>query len=149
LISEFDKELEEDGEITNKQRVRAKWKKLEAIVGNPERIKNLARDIVTHFEQRTARFEGKGMVVAMSRRIAVDLYNEIIQLKPEWHNDDLSRGAIKVIMTAVSADGPVMQKHHTTKSQRRDLSDRMKDPEDPLRLVIVIDMWLTGFDVPC
>jgi type I restriction enzyme R subunit len=85
----------------------------------------------------------------MSRRIAVDLYNEIIKLRPQWHNDDLSKGAIKVVMTAVSADGPVMQKHHTTKSQRRDLSDRMKDPEDPLRLVIVIDMWLTGFDVPC
>ena len=149
LIAEFDKELEEDEEITDKQRIRAKWTKLEAIVGNPERIKNLARDIVTHFEQRTARFEGKGMVVAMSRRIAVDLYNQIIQLRPQWHNDDLSKGAIKVVMTAVSADGPVMQKHHTTKSQRRDLSDRMKDPEDPLRLVIVIDMWLTGFDVPC
>jgi type I restriction enzyme R subunit len=149
LIAEFDKELEEDEEITDKQRVRAKWTKLEAIVGNPERIKNLAKDIVTHFEQRNTVFEGKGMIVAMSRRIAVDLYNEIIKLKPEWHNDDLSKGAIKVVMTAVSADGPVMQKHHTTKSQRRDLSDRMKDPEDPLRLVIVIDMWLTGFDVPC
>src|SRR5659263_109197 len=149
LIAEFDKELEEDEEITDKQRVRAKWTKLEAIVGNPERIKNLAKDIVTHFEQRNAVFEGKGLIVAMSRRIAVDLYNEIIHLKPEWHNDDLSNGAIKVVMTASSADGPVMQKHHTTKSQRRDLSDRMKDPEDPLRLVIVIDMWLTGFDVPC
>ncbi len=149
LIAEFDKELEEDEEITDKQRVRAKWTKLEAIVGNPERIKNLARDIVTHFEQRNAVFEGKGLIVAMSRRIAVDLYNEIIQLRPQWHNDDLSKGAIKVVMTASSADGPVMQKHHTTKSQRRDLSDRMKDPEDTLRLVIVIDMWLTGFDVPC
>jgi len=149
LIAEFDKELEEDEEITDKQRVRAKWTKLEAIVGNPERIKNLAKDIVTHFEQRNAVFEGKGLIVAMSRRIAVDLYNQIIQLRPQWHNDDLSKGAIKVVMTASSADGPVMQKHHTTKSQRRDLSDRMKDPEDPLRLVIVIDMWLTGFDVPC
>ncbi|CAG0996584.1 Type I restriction enzyme EcoR124II R protein [Methanosarcinales archaeon] len=149
LIAEFDKELEEDEEITDKQRVRAKWTKLEAIVGNPERIKNLAKDIVTHFEQRNAVFEGKGLIVAMSRRISVDLYNEIIQLRPQWHNDDLSKGAIKVVMTASSADGPVMQKHHTTKSQRRDLSDRMKDPEDPLRLVIVIDMWLTGFDVPC
>jgi len=149
LIAEFDKELEEDEEITDKQRVRAKWTKLEAIVGNPERIKNLARDIVTHFEQRQAVFEGKGLIVAMSRRIAVDLYNQIIQLRPQWHDDDLSKGAIKVVMTSSSADGPVMEKHHTTKSQRRDLSDRMKDPADPLRLVIVIDMWLTGFDVPC
>jgi type I restriction enzyme R subunit len=95
LIAEFDKELEEDEEITDKQRVRAKWTKLEAIVGNPERIKNLARDIVTHFEQRNAVFEGKGLIVAMSRRIAVDLYNEIIQLRPQWHNDDLSKGAIE------------------------------------------------------
>ncbi len=149
LIAEFDKELEEDEEITDKQRVRATWTKLEAIVGNPERIKNLARDIVIHFEQRQAVFEGKGLIVAMSRRIAVDLYNQIIQLRPQWHDDDLSKGAIKVVMTASSADGPIMQKHHTTKSQRRDLSDRMKDPADPLRLVIVIDMWLTGFDVPC
>ncbi|MBU4220023.1 MAG: type I restriction endonuclease subunit R [Euryarchaeota archaeon] len=149
LIAEFDKELEEDEEITDKQRVRAKWTKLEAIVGNPERIQNLARDIVTHFEQRQAVFEGKGLIVAMSRRIAVDLYNHIIQLRPQWHDDDQSKGAIKVVMTASSADGPVMQKHHTTKSHRRDLSDRMKDPADPLRLVIVIDMWLTGFDVPC
>ncbi len=140
LIAEFDRELEEDEEITDKQRVRAKWTKLEAIVGNPERIKNLARDIVTHFEQRTARFEGKGMIVAMSRRIAVDLYNEIIYLRPQWHDDELSKGAIKVVMTASSADGPVMQKHHTTKSQRKALSDRMKDPADPLKLVIVIDM---------
>ena len=85
----------------------------------------------------------------MSRRIAVDLYNEIIKLRPGWHNDDLTKGAIKVVMTASSADGPVMQKQHTTKSQRRILSDRMKDPADPLRLVIVRDMWLTGFDAPC
>jgi type I restriction enzyme R subunit len=149
LIAEFDKELEEDEEITDKQRVKAKWTKLEAIVGNRERIQNLARDIVTHFEQRQAVFEGKGMIVAMSRRIAVDLYNEIIQLRPQWHDDDLSKGEIKVVMTASSADGPVMQKHHTTKLQRKALSDRMKDPADPLKLVIVIDMWLTGFDVPC
>ncbi len=149
LITEFDKELEEDEEVTDKQRAKAKWTKLEAIVGNQERIKNLARDIVTHFEQRQAVFDGKGMIVAMSRRIAVDLYNEIIKLKPEWHNDDLTKGVIKVVMTASSADGPVMQKQHTTKSQRKALSDRMKDPADTLKLVIVRDLWLTGFDAPC
>ena len=149
LIEEFDKELEDDEEITDKQRAIAKWAKLEAIVGNRERIKNLARDIVTHFEQRQDVFDGKGMIVAMSRRIAVDLYNEIIKLRPEWHNDDLTKGVIKVIMTASSADGPVMQKQHTTKTQRKALSDRMKDPADPLKLVIVRDMWLTGFDAPC
>src|SRR3989339_795890 len=149
LIDEFDKELEEDEEITDKQRAKAKWTKLEAIVGNQERVKNLARDIVTHFEQRQAVFDGKGMIVAMSRRIAVDIYSEIIKLRPEWHHDDLTKGVIKVVMTASSADGPVMQKQHTTKTQRKALSDRMKDPADPLKLVIVRDMWLTGFDAPC
>lgn len=149
LIEEFDKELEEDEEITDKQRAKAKWTKLEAIVGNQERVKNLAKDIVTHFEQRQSVFDGKGMIVAMSRRIAVDLYNEIIRLRPNWHSDDLSKGTVKVVMTASSADGPVMQKMHTTKSERKALSDRMKDPADPMKLVIVRDMWLTGFDAPC
>ncbi|MDO9287186.1 MAG: type I restriction endonuclease subunit R, partial [Thermodesulfovibrionales bacterium] len=149
LIEEFDKEIEEDEEITDKQRAKAKWAKLEAVVGNQQRVENLARDIVMHFEQRRAVFDGKGMIVAMSRRIAVDLYNEIIKLRPEWHNDDLTKGAIKVVMTASSADGPVMQRQHTTKAQRKTLSDRMKDPADPMKLVIVRDMWLTGFDVPC
>lgn len=149
LIEEFDKDLEEDEEITDKQRAKAKWTKLEAIVGNRERVKNLAKDIVTHFEQRQAVFDGKSMIVAMSRRIAVDLYNEIIKLRPEWHDDDLTKGAVKVVMTASSADGPIMQKLHTTKAERKILSDRMKDPSDPMKMVIVRDMWLTGFDVPC
>jgi type I restriction enzyme R subunit len=149
LIAEFDKELEEDEELTDKQRVKAKWAKLEAIIGNQKRLKNLAKDIVKHFELRQSAMEGKAMIVAMSRRIAVDLYNEIVAVRPEWHNDDLSKGAIKVVMTAVSADGPVMAKHHTTHEQRQGLSQRMKDENDPLKMVIVIDMWLTGFDVPC
>ncbi|MCL5028886.1 MAG: DUF3387 domain-containing protein, partial [Bacteroidetes bacterium] len=100
-------------------------------------------------EQRQSVLDGKGMIVAMSRRIAIDLYNEIIELRPEWHNDDLAKGEIKVVMTAASSDGPVLAKHHTTKEQRRNLADRMKDPADPLKLAIVRDMWLTGFDVPC
>ena len=89
------------------------------------------------------------MIVAMSRRIAADLYKEIIALRPEWHDDDLSKGSIKVVMTSTSADGPEMQRHNTTKQQRKNLAERMKDPADPLRLVIVRDMWLTGFDAPC
>jgi type I restriction enzyme R subunit len=93
--------------------------------------------------------EGKGMIVTMSRRIAADLYDEIIRIKPEWHNDELKKGSIKVVMTSSSADGPKMAKHHTTKEQRRILAERMKDSEDKLKLVIVCDMWLTGFDVPC
>lgn len=150
LISEFDKELEENDEITEKQRARAKWTKVEAIVGNTDRIKNLAKDIVTHFEERQkAWVGGKAMIVAMSRRIAVDLYKEITALRPGWHDDDPSKGAIKVIMTAASSDGPEMSKHHTTKGQRRNLADRFKEPDDPLGLVIVRDMWLTGFDAPC
>ena len=149
LIEEFDDELELDEEISGKQRAKAKWSRLEAIIGNKQRIKNLAKDIVDHFEQRQKVFDGKAMIVSMSRRIAVDLFNEIITLKPDWYNEDLSKGAIKVVMTASSSDGPVMAKHHTTKQQRRNLSDRMKDPADPLKIVIVIDMWLTGFDVPC
>lgn len=149
LIEEFDKELEEDEEVTDKQKAKAKWTKFEAIVGNEKRIKNLAKDIVSHFEQRQKVFDGKAMIVAMSRRIAVDLYKEIIALRPEWHNDELTKGKIKVVMTASSADGPEMQKHHTTKGERKTLSDRMKDPTDPLQIVIVRDMWLTGFDVPC
>jgi len=149
LIEEFDAELEQDPEITDRQKANAKFTKLEAIVGNADRIKNLAKDIVAHSEQRQLVFEGKGMIVAMSRRIAAELYKEITALRPEWHNDDLSKGAIKVVMTSNSADGPEMQRHNTTKKQRKDLADRMKDPADPLRLVIVIDMWLTGFDAPC
>lgn len=149
LIEEFDKELEQDEEITETEKAKAKWSKLEAIVGNKQRIKNLAKDIVNHFEQRQNVFDGKAMIVAMSRRIAVDLFNEIIALRTDWHNNDLAKGKIKVVMTAASSDGPEMAKHHTTKQQRRDLSDRFKDPNDPLKMVIVIDMWLTGFDVPC
>ncbi len=149
LINEFDKELDESEEVTETQKSKAKWTKLEAIIGNENRVRNLANDIVTHFEERQNVMDGKAMIVSMSRRIAVDLYNEIIKLRPDWHNEDKDKGAIKVIMTATSSDGPVMAKHHTTKSERRTLADRMKDPADSLKIVIVRDMWLTGFDVPC
>ena len=148
LIEEFDKDLEQNDELSEKQKAKSKWTKLEAIVGNSERIKNLAKDIVFHFEQRQEVFEGKGLIVAMSRRIAADLYYEIIALRPQWHDDDLTKGVIKVVMTASSSDGAVMQQFHTTKKQRKSLSDRMKEPTDPLKLVIVRDMWLTGFDAP-
>ena len=109
----------------------------------------MAWDIVTHFEQRQLVFEGKGMIVTMSRRIAADLYEAIIALKPEWHSDDLKKGGVKVVMTSSSADGPKISRQHTTKPDRRTLADRMKDPSDELKLVIVRDMWLTGFDAPC
>lgn len=149
IIHEFDREIENDEEITAKQKSKSKWTKLEAIIGHPERVKNLAKDIVTHFEKRQTTFEGKAMIVCMSRRIAADLYKEIISMRPEWHSDDLSKGVIKVVMTTNSSDGPEIAKHHTSKEQRKALSERMKDPTDSLKLVIVRDMWLTGFDAPC
>lgn len=147
LVEELDDELDGE-ELTETQKAKAKWTQLEALIGSENRIKNVAKDIIQHFGQRQEVFEGKGMIVAMSRRIAADLYAEIIKLKPEWHSDDLDKGVIKVVMTSSSSDGPKIAKHHTTKQQRRTLADRMKDPDDELKLVIVRDMWLTGFDAP-
>lgn len=147
LVEELDDELEE-GELTQTQKAKAKWTKLEALVGSEQRVRNIAQDIVSHFEARQEVCEGKAMVVAMSRRIAAELYKAITDIRPDWHNDDLDKGAIKVIMTAASSDGPEMAKHHTTKEQRRALADRMKNPKDELKMVIVRDMWLTGFDAP-
>lgn len=147
LVEELDVELDGE-ELTETQKAKAKWTQLEALIGSENRIKNVANDIIQHFGQRQEVFEGKGMIVAMSRRIAADLYEEIIKLKPEWHSDDLDKGVIKVVMTSSSSDGPKIAKHHTTKQQRRTLADRMKDPDDELKLVIVRDMWLTGFDAP-
>ncbi|MFA6867672.1 MAG: type I restriction enzyme endonuclease domain-containing protein, partial [Bacteroidales bacterium] len=144
---ELDEELDQE-DLTNTQKAKAKWTQLEALVGSENRINQIAKDIIEHFEQQQAVFEGKGMIVAMSRRIAADLYKAIIKLKPEWHSDELNKGAIKVVMTSASSDGPDISKHHTTKEERRILADRMKSPEDELKLVIVRDMWLTGFDVP-
>ncbi len=160
LIEEFDREMTEDGASETMQANKAKWTKLEAIVGNPERLKNLARDIVAHYEKRAEVFDGKAMIVAMSRRIAVALYDEIIALRPQWHSEELKDGALKVVMTSSSSDKMVFDPedpdslvipacHRTNKEDRRVLSDRMKDPQDSLKLVIVRDMWLTGFDVPC
>jgi len=147
LIEELDEELDQE-DLTDTQKAKAKWTKMEALIGSEQRIKNIARDIVAHFEARQEVFAGKGMVVSMSRRIAAALYKEIVALKPEWHSDDLNKGAIKVVMTAASSDGPLLAKHHTTKEQRKQLAERMKNDDDPLKLVIVRDMWLTGFDAP-
>ena len=149
LIKEFDDKYSED-DLSQNQKERAKWAKVEGLIGSKDRIRAIAKDIVTHFDQRLVANanQGKGMIVSMSRRIAVDLYNEIITLKPEWHSDDLNDGVIKVVMTASASDGPEIAKHHTTKKERQDLAKRMKDNDDKLKLVIVRDMWLTGFDAP-
>ncbi len=147
LVEELEEDLKQE-DLTETQKAKAKWTQLEALIGSENRIKNIAQDIVSHFEARQEVFDGKGMIVSMSRRIAADLYDEIIKIRPEWHSDDLDKGVIKVVMTSASLDGPKIAKHHTTKQQRKILADRMKDPEDELQLVIVRDMWLTGFDVP-
>ena len=147
LVEELDDELEND-DLSETQKAKAKWTQLEALIGSENRVKEVANDIVTHFENRQEVFDGKGMIVAMSRRIATRLYEEIIKLRPEWHSKDLTKGVIKVVMTSKSSDGAEIQKHHTTKQQRRDLANRMKDTNDELKLVIVRDMWLTGFDAP-
>ncbi|MCX7107034.1 MAG: type I restriction endonuclease subunit R [Methylococcales bacterium] len=147
LIAEFDDKNSED-ELAETQKAKSKWTRIEALIGSSQRTKNLAKDIVYHFEARQEVFAGKGMIVAMSRRIAANLYREIIELRPEWHSDDLNKGIIKVVMTASSSDGPELAKHHTTKEQRKALADRMRDNNDELQLVIVRDMWLTGFDAP-
>lgn len=147
LVADLDDDLDEE-DLTNTQKAKAKWTQLEALIGSKQRVATIAQDIVTHFEQRQEVFEGKGMIVAMSRRIAADLYAAIVALRPDWHSDSLTDGRIKVVMTSASADGSEIAKHHTTKEQRRALAERMKDPGDPLQLVIVRDMWLTGFDAP-
>ncbi|HEX2866572.1 MAG TPA: type I restriction endonuclease subunit R [Ignavibacteriales bacterium] len=147
LVAELDDDLSKD-DLTASQEAKAKWTQLEALVGSPQRIKQIALDIVTHFEQRQEVFEGKGMIVTMSRRIATELYKEIVNIRPDWHSEDLRKGVIKVVMTVASSDEPNLTVHLTTKEQRRTLADRMKDPADELKLVIVRDMWLTGFDVP-
>lgn len=147
LVEDLDEELRQE-DLTDTQKAIAKWTQLEALVGSENRIKKIANDIVNHFEERQAVFEGKGMIVTMSRRIAAELYDAIIAIRPEWHSDELNKGAMKVVMTTNSSDGPKIAGHHTTKEQRRRLAERMKSPDDELKLVIVRDMWLTGFDAP-
>ena len=159
LLEDFDREMEENADATEQQKAKARWAKLEAIVGHPKRLDNLAADIVSHFEARQTVFQGKGMVVAMSRRIAAELYQKIIALRPGWHDSDLRKGKIKIVMTTSSSDkldfdpedpdGLVIPDFmRTTKADRKTLADRMRDENDPLELVIVRDMWLTGFDAP-
>lgn len=148
-IDEQFEELTEGEELSNRQQMRAKWTRLEAIVGNPNRIAKIAEDLVYHFEQRNAVLDGKAMIVCMSRRICVDLYDAIIKIRPLWHSDDDDKGTIKVIMTGSSSDALNMQSHIRNKPKRKAIGDRLKNPNDSLKLVIVRDMWLTGFDAPC
>lgn len=148
-LDEQFEELTEGEELSNRQQMRAKWTRLEAIVGNPNRLQKIAEDLVYHFEQRNAVLDGKAMIVCMSRRICVELYEAIIKIRPLWHSDDDDKGTIKVIMTGSSSDALNMQAHIRNKPRRKAIGDRLKNPNDPLKLVIVRDMWLTGFDAPC
>ena len=148
LDDEVDKIMDEI-EDWGRERLRTKWARLEAIVGNENRIHKIAADLVGHFEQRLEAFDGKAMIVCMSRRICVDLYNEIIKLRPGWHHDDDKKGTIKIVMTGSSSDPLGWQQHIRNKERRKAIGERLKDPDDPLKIAIVRDMWLTGFDAPC
>jgi type I restriction enzyme R subunit len=141
-------EVTEGEEVERKEKLKSKWAQLEAIVGAEARLRLIARDLVAHFEERLTALDGKAMVVCMSRRICVDLYREIAALRPAWVDPDDERGALKVVMTGSASDPVDWQPHIRTKGRREDLATRFRTPGDPFRMVIVRDMWLTGFDAP-
>jgi type I restriction enzyme R subunit len=141
-------EVTEGEEVERKEKLKTRWAQLEAIVGSGKRLKLIARDIVEHFEQRCEAMEGKAMVVCMSRRICVELYREIVELRPDWHHDEDDKGVVKVVMTGSASDPPDWQPHIRNKPRREALANRFRAPNDPLRMVLVRDMWLTGFDAP-
>lgn len=156
IDTEFE-QITEGEEDTSREKLKSKWAALEALVGNPERIDLIAADLVAHFEKRVEALEGKAMIVCMSRRICVELHNSLVKLRPDWassRDDDIEaeksrRSVVKVIMTGSAEDGPEWQEHIRSKDKRRRLATRFKDVKDPFRIVIVRDMWLTGFDAPC
>jgi len=153
LLPQVDEQVDDlfsdEDDIPAAERAKSRWAALEALVGAEPRLKQVAADLVAHFEQRSRTQPGKAMVVAMSRDICARLYEAIVALRPDWHDDDPYKGAIKVVMTASASDEQYLQPHHTTKQQKKDLEKRFKTPADPLKIVIVRDMWLTGFDAPC
>ncbi len=142
-------ELTEDESEIEQERFKQKWSTVEALVGSDKRLALVAQDMVTHFEDRLAALEGKAMVVCMSRRICVKLYGEIIKLRPDWHSSDDNAGSVKIVMTGAASDRAEWQPHIGNKTRRDLLAKRARDPKDPLKLVLVRDMWLTGFDAPC
>ncbi|MES4683270.1 type I restriction endonuclease subunit R [Pseudomonas aeruginosa] len=148
-IDEEVDELAEDEEEDQQSRLKSRWAALEKVVGAEPRIKSVAADLVAHFEERNQAQSGKAMVVAMSREICVHLYNEIIALRPEWHDEDPKKGAVKIVMTGSASDKALLRPHIYPSQVKKSLEQRFKDPKDPLQLVIVRDMWLTGFDAPC
>jgi len=141
-------EATEGEEVERKEKLKTKWAQLEAVVGTEQRLRLVAADIVSHFEQRTEAMDGKAMVVCMSRRICIDLYRELVRLRPDWHDEDDDKGRIKVVMTGAASDPPDWQSHIRNKPRRETLANRFRDAGDPLQVVLVRDMWLTGFDAP-
>ena len=149
LSEQVDEVVEDDEDISSREKTKGEWSRLEKLVGATPRLAQVAVDLVEHFETRTAMMDGKAMIVAMSRDICAHLYNEIVALRPEWHSDDPEKGAIKIVMTGSASDKPLLQPHIYNKRTKKRLEERFKDVNDPLKLVIVRDMWLTGFDAPC
>ena len=141
-------EVTEAEEVTQKEQLKTKWAQLEKLMGTEKRVGLIAEDIIAHFEERLEIMDGKGMIVCMSRRICVDLYNAIVKRRPEWHDDDDKKGEIKVVMTGSASDNASWQPHIRNKKRREEMAVRFKNAKDPLKLVIVRDMWLTGFDAP-
>ena len=142
-------EITEGEEQERKEKLKTKWAALEVLVGDERRLQLIAADLVEHFERRLEAMDGKAMVVCMSRRVCVDLYNEIVKLRPDWHSEDDAQGVLKIVMTGSASDLPEWQQHIRNKERRSKLAKRFKKPDDPFTIVIVRDMWLTGFDAPC
>ncbi|MBR0913932.1 type I restriction endonuclease subunit R [Bradyrhizobium japonicum] len=149
LIDSEIEALVEDESLTEAEKLKAKWSAVEALVGSKKRLSQVAEDMVAHLEARIEAMNGKAMAVCMSRRICVTLYDRIIALRPDWHSTDDAKGAVKIVMTGSASDPLEWQQHIGSKKRRDDLAKRARNPDDPLRLVIVCDMWLTGFDAPC
>tara|TARA_B100001057_G_scaffold499736_1_gene611525 strand:+ start:5456 stop:8557 length:3102 start_codon:yes stop_codon:yes gene_type:complete len=151
LIDDEVEDIFEDGieDDEQQEKAKSKWSQIEALVGAQPRLEEVAKDLLEHFETRSKTQPGKALVVGMSRDICARLYEELIKHRPKWHDTDHRKGAIKVVMTASASDEKHLQKHHTSKQQKKNLEKRFKDPSDPLKIVIVRDMWLTGFDAPC
>ena len=151
LIDDEVEDIFEDGieDDEQQEKAKSKWSQIEALVGAQPRLEEVAKDLIDHFETRSKTQPGKALIVGMSRDICARLYEELIALKPEWHDTDHRKGGIKVVMTASASDAQHLQQHHTSKQQKKDLEKRFKDPSDELKIVIVRDMWLTGFDAPC
>ena len=149
LSDQVDEVVEDEEDISHREKTKGEWSRLEKLVGATPRLSQVAADLIEHFETRNATMDGKAMIVAMSRDICAHLYNEIVALRPEWHSDDPEKGAIKIVMTGSASDKPLLQPHIYNKKMKKRLEKRFKDINDPLKLVIVRDMWLTGFDAPC